>query len=61
MFLEVLLRTLMSYGPGNLQYMSPCVDSTSKAMILTAQFFSHEGYPLRLDFIFYRGREDWRI
>lgn len=61
MFLSALVRNLMSYEPGRVQYLPPRNNPYSGEMMLSVQSIPQQGYPLRLDFYFQRNPAGWRV
>lgn len=61
MFLSALVRNLMSYEPGRVQYLPPRNNPYSGEMMLSVQSFPRQGYPMRLDFYFQRNADGWRV
>jgi ABC-type transporter MlaC component len=61
MFLSALVDNLMHYEPGRIQYLPPRGNPYSNEMMLSVQSFPTQGYPMRLDFYFYRGGNGWKV
>ena len=61
MFLGALVRNLLQYDPGRVQYLPARGDAYTGDVILGLQSFPRRGYPLRLDFYVHRGAAGWRV
>lgn len=61
MFLSALVKQLLGYEPGRVQYLPPRGNPYSNEMILSVQTFPTRGYPHRLDFYFYQGQDSWKV
>jgi phospholipid transport system substrate-binding protein len=61
MFLSALARQLSQYEPGRIEYLRPRRNIYRGEMRLSVQSYPRRGYPVRLDFDFYQGRDGWKI
>ncbi len=61
MFLNALVKQLANYEPDRVQYLPPRGNPYSNEMILSVQTYPRTGYPHRLDFYFYNGRDGWKV
>jgi len=60
-FMEVLTKRLTAYRGSRIEYLRPRGNLARGSVILGMKIFTGSGYPLRLDFKLYRGKESWKV